>query len=49
MSGSDGGMLRPTAPKRKSFKRAVVSGFEADINLPDSVDVIVYWFEVKKI
>ena len=42
-------MLRPTAPKRKSFKRAVVSGFEADIDLPDNVDVLMFWLEVKKI
>ena len=44
----EGGMLRPTALKRKSFKRAVVSGFEAKIHLPDSVGVLMCWFEVKK-
>ena len=26
-----------------------MSGFEANINLPDSVDVLMSWFEVKKI
>ena len=32
-----------------TLKRAVVSGFEAKINLSDSVDVLMCWFEVKKI
>ena len=30
-SGSEGGIQRPTAPRRKSFKRTGVSGFEAAI------------------
>ena len=35
--------------EKESFKRAVVSGFEANINLPDKTDVLMCWFEVKKI
>ena len=35
--------------KKKVIQRAVVSGFEAKINLSDSVDVLMCWFEVKKI
>ena len=46
-SGSEGGTNG--SEKKKSFKCTVVSGFKANINLPDSVDVLMCWFEVMKI